>query len=358
MGLGLNTLCYDGVNLSEEYNCTTASEAVWNAPAKDVDSYTVPGRNGTVQVDNGRFENIDIPYECFCDRSDSTKADALRAFLTSRKGYCRLEDGYHPGEYRLASYRSGMKFDISGKTELVFDCKPQRYLKEDPIHITGGIIDIIGGTPIEYGAMPSTVRSAFQTLIGRDSARDVAYRVFDLGTTSTSLDVRTSGNWYAVDYPQATVKGTGYSGSGDGHIERQQKVSKFYIAEFVGFIRKTGATTYVYRRMYAGQEYWNDTPFEAKPKVLVDINGAYSGMIASINGAEITGKWTAEDVEGITKMMIDTESMNAYSVPSGSEEPVNMNKYVSIPDGFVIPSGECDIYAGLHLTVMPEVFTI
>lgn len=65
-------------------------------------------------------------------------------FAGSRVGYQRLEDTYHPYEYRMARFISKMSVDTagymnrSGQFSLEFDCKPQRFLKsgEEAIEFT------------------------------------------------------------------------------------------------------------------------------------------------------------------------------------------------------------------------------
>ena len=128
-------LTFDGES-SKDYGIYITGSAVFNAPARDVEMVTIPGRNGTFALDRGRFENIEVTYPAglFGD----TEADFaqgisdFRNFLASRQGYVELTDEYNPGEYRLAVYKNGL--DVTpeqlkaGEFEIVFECKPQRYL--------------------------------------------------------------------------------------------------------------------------------------------------------------------------------------------------------------------------------------
>ena len=52
---------YDGVS-SRTYGVYITGEAVYNAPERDVEMITIPGRNGAFALDNGRFENIEVTY--------------------------------------------------------------------------------------------------------------------------------------------------------------------------------------------------------------------------------------------------------------------------------------------------------
>ena len=128
-------LKFGGVS-SRTYGVYITGEAVYNAPERDVEMITIPGRNGSFALDNGRFQNIEVSYPAgiFADTEvDFRQAISdFRNFLCSRNGYVRLQDEYNPDEYRMAVYKSGLEVDPAmlkaGEFKIVFDCKPQRYL--------------------------------------------------------------------------------------------------------------------------------------------------------------------------------------------------------------------------------------
>lgn len=138
---------FDGEN-SRNYGVYITGQGVFNAPERNVEMVEIPGRNGAYALDKGTFNNIEVTYPAgiFADtETDFAEAVSdLRNFLCSRVGYVRLEDDYNPNEYRLAIYKSGLDvehdFLIAGEFELVFECKPQRYLKsgETAISVTSG----------------------------------------------------------------------------------------------------------------------------------------------------------------------------------------------------------------------------
>ncbi len=119
------------------YGIYITGEPVYNAPARSVEKITIPGRNGDLLMDQGRFENIEVKYPAGTFAETQTDfADALAAirdFLGALHGYFRLTDDYNPDEYRLASFKNGLNvspvpFQRAGEFDLVFDCKPQRFL--------------------------------------------------------------------------------------------------------------------------------------------------------------------------------------------------------------------------------------
>lgn len=138
---------FDGEN-SRNYGVYITGQGVFNAPKRNVEMVEIPGRNGAYALDKGTFNNIEVTYPAgiFADtETDFAEAVSdLRNFLCSRVGYVRLEDDYNPNEYRLAIYKSGLDVDhdllIAGEFDLVFECKPQRFLKsgETAISVTSG----------------------------------------------------------------------------------------------------------------------------------------------------------------------------------------------------------------------------
>lgn len=126
-----------GGESSADYGAFLTGEGVFNAPERAVEMIEVPGRNGSFAMDMGRFENVELTYKAsIVDVTSTDFADrisALRNWLCSKRGYIRLEDDYNPDEYRMAVYKSGLEVEAldlkAGEFDIVFECKPQRWLK-------------------------------------------------------------------------------------------------------------------------------------------------------------------------------------------------------------------------------------
>ena len=137
MGIGAiyKELTFDGEQ-SGDYGLYITGAGTFNAPNRDMEMVTIPGRNGSFAHDRGRFENIEVTYPAGVYGSDESdfadKIADIRAWLCSKKGYVRLTDEYNPNEYRLAVYKSGLEVTPAllkaGEFDLVFECKPQRFL--------------------------------------------------------------------------------------------------------------------------------------------------------------------------------------------------------------------------------------
>jgi len=152
MGVVTGTL-FKGLNFggidSRDYGVYITGEAVYNAPVRDVEMINVPGRNGAYALDRGRFENITVTYPA--GMMEGTAADFsanisdFRNALAALTGYQRLTDDYNPAEYRQAVYTGGLEVEAAtghnaGEFEIVFTCKPQRFLTagEQAVTVTSG----------------------------------------------------------------------------------------------------------------------------------------------------------------------------------------------------------------------------
>ena len=129
-------LIIDGTPLSS-FGVIVTREHAWDAPERDLDVYEVPGRSGNLVIDNNRFNNIQITYQCSIMRNARQNVHDLFSFLYSDFGYRRIEDGWIPERYRMGRIVSpitpqliaGRGYDTA-VFELVFDCKPQKYLTQ------------------------------------------------------------------------------------------------------------------------------------------------------------------------------------------------------------------------------------
>lgn len=135
MGL-LNYLTFDSVD-SSDYGVFISGKGAFNAPARRGEMVSIPGRDGSLFMDEGSFENIEVSYPAFIgtgyEQIFRSLLASLRSELTSRGTYKRLTDTYNPDEFRLAVYRSGLEVDPkvitrAGEFTIKFDCKPQRFL--------------------------------------------------------------------------------------------------------------------------------------------------------------------------------------------------------------------------------------
>lgn len=139
-----NTFTFGGVSTSA-YGLVVEGPGDYSAPKRAVDTIEIPGRNGAFQLDKGYYENIELEYKVVVKEATQDdfldSIDAFRNAIVSQIGYQRLEDTYHPGEYRMAMYSGGLdedpQFHGNGAVFKVnFDCKPQRFLTSGTTSVT------------------------------------------------------------------------------------------------------------------------------------------------------------------------------------------------------------------------------
>ena len=135
---------------STDYGVWISGESTFNAPERDVDVIEIPGRNGTLTMDNGRWKNVQITYPCFFSGNFKEDFDTFKNAILPKYGYLKLEDTYHPTGYRMARLMGGIKpktgpYNRSAQFELTFDCWPQFYLNAGTI-FPGQIEMYSGGT--------------------------------------------------------------------------------------------------------------------------------------------------------------------------------------------------------------------
>ena len=170
-------IIYFNGNSSDKLNVVVEVQPNYITPEKDYTELIIPGRNGTVLIDNETFKNVERRYDIAVANPKMTHdfptmATAVVEWLLSASGYCRLEDSYEPDYYRLATLSSSMDinniYNMAGRCTIAFNCKPQKYLKigETPLVFnknTPGTI--INPTKFEskplikvYGDGPGTIR--------------------------------------------------------------------------------------------------------------------------------------------------------------------------------------------------------
>lgn len=117
---------------------------IW--PEYSYEHQKVYGKNGDILRDNERYDNVSKKYKISAyDGSNFASVSKKVSEWLHRKGqnkYMRLEDSYEQDVYRLAVYEESNTLEnvlaTAGKSEIVFNCKPQKFLidGDTPIPIT------------------------------------------------------------------------------------------------------------------------------------------------------------------------------------------------------------------------------
>lgn len=123
-----------------------------NSPSRDVTYHQIPGRNGDLVEDNGRYNNLTYTYRCILRGKNSKdfreKFGGFREWIGRCVGYQRIEDTYHPDEFRLGVVSTALAPEMVGSGvvaadfDVTINAKPQRFLKsgENTITVTSGTV--------------------------------------------------------------------------------------------------------------------------------------------------------------------------------------------------------------------------
>lgn len=222
-----------GGEFSEDYGIIMTAPPDLVTAERDVERFSVSGRNGDLVVDKGRYKNVTISYKCAVVPSDGEDyremAIHVAELLRPACEYQRLENTYDPWHFRMARVSSQVSIESiveqAGKFTVNFDCKPQRFLVSGESKVTyesaGTIVNPTSETAIPlitvYGTEAGEVSVAgvtvqikeIQDQITLDCDIQDAYRqVADSGPENCN------GKIYAPEFPvlQPGVNGISFTG--------------------------------------------------------------------------------------------------------------------------------------------------
>lgn len=359
-----NSLIFDGIN-SADYGVILSGGGTYATPERDVTVVSVPGRNGDVILDNGRYNNIQIVYTAGISKGFETKFLPFIGALKSVKGYARLFDSYHPEEFRLASFRSELVPEVgtimrSGKFELVFDCMPQRFLKSGELPVSFTDSSKAQQTIYKYSDFSSYTKTNIIDPLGDElgiDITDVQFYVLDLSGITLDNDkmIRVEGGFdeffvaICSDNPVISSSNASTERFDDTFLLRQGDPRTYWLFPAAANIKIYAEDTLVYESPNTEHETMhNQTLFGAKPLVKVDIadGDSITDYLFSIgpNGVLFTqpAEFPYNRAQTIT---IDCEAMEAYSLPRDNPAgyKVNWNPYVTFVKAPELMPGDNDI---------------
>lgn len=220
-----NYFTFDGMD-SRDFGVYISGAGTFNAPARRYESFTVPGRNGALTIDEGAFEEATVEYNAFIASNFKTNMSDFRNALLSRAGYVRMTDSYHPDEFYRARFMDGIEVEmlptlVAGEMTLTFTRDPRRFLTSGETQATvasGGSITnptLFDSNPLirvtGYGTLTINsdviIIASGQTYVDIDSETQNCFT----GTTNKNDKVTFQSNKFPVLKPGAN--GISYSGN-------------------------------------------------------------------------------------------------------------------------------------------------
>lgn len=392
MAVMQNSIIFGGVD-SADYGIYIGGEGTFNAPKRDVEMISIPGRNGTFALDKGRFENIEVTYSAFNYESDlATFAQNLSGFrnaICSQKGYQRLTDTFHTDEYRMAAYIDGLdikpiNYNTASTFKIKFDCKPQRFLTsgETAVTVTSGgtitnptpfdsspLLKLYGYGDIQINSdvITASASALSEVDLGGTGGASV---VLDMSMMNTGDPFYSSYNYYpnmsvliestysntarnGFWFPEVTSVTNGYAdGGGAGYGLLQIDIQPNLGSGFVKGTSKTVTTTVVMTasRRNAGNTNWEDftvttvltTTYNGQSTITmsasVNTSGYDSNLSFSYTYNQRGYSGTSSKIVLPSPCYIDLDNGEAYGMIDGQTVSVN-NLIIMPPELPVLKSG-------------------
>ena len=333
---------------SSDFGIICSKDNGFDAPARDVETISVQGRNGDLHVDKGRWTNASVTYTCTIERDFAEKFAEFRKFVSNLRGYQRLEDTFHPGEYRMALLNGGITADRlgtrynSGKFDLTFNCKPQRFLKsgEEPIWI---IPPVVSGNSISTPRMNSTVQSFTElTVLSLPESGSVTFSLMWLneGASSESsytLGTATEVGWQPEIVPDLPAnveywRVNAQMSSGDSVDDLRFQLSGYF------FIHgENQGASYIDGICGRSIDLINPTGFETRP--VFEVDGAISPIQAvrlydeDDELVEVYSINSTDYSEITTTAVIDCENEYFYYEDDGKKKNITGHLTITHTDG-------------------------
>lgn len=135
----MNDLVFNGKDFAD-FSAQVLESNFLKGAERDVTFYNVLGRNGSLTVDNKRFKSFPYIATLGVKGDMQRNMDAMRSFLASCSGVCRLEESQTPNIYRMATFYKSFapdKYDhLNGTVKLEFTAQPQKWLKSGEIAVS------------------------------------------------------------------------------------------------------------------------------------------------------------------------------------------------------------------------------
>lgn len=198
---------------SREFGIYISGQGTFDAPEREYEFYSVPGRDGDLVGTSTRLKNRDLRYPAFIFQNFARNVAVWRDFLLHLTGYHKLSDSYHPEEYRMALYQGPFEPQVNetnraGQFDIVFNVQPQRWLLSGE-SVTAFVADgsitnptLFASQPLMrvYGTGVLSVAGYEITITEADGYTDIDCRSMDCfkGAENRNAFVEIEGNDFPV----------------------------------------------------------------------------------------------------------------------------------------------------------------
>lgn len=363
---------------SSQYSwCYKTNPVNFPTPERNVEYVEVPGRNGSLLIDHGGWQNVEATINVVIDGDFTTHYDLFRTLIDceSQQGYLTFKDSLYPGEERKVSI---VKIDVAtptktrGTVDVTISAKPQRY---DTVYSTETVAAAAGDAT--YFAVSGIPNNIFNATFLQDVSDFGKYKdciVIDTRTFGFDYKVRAT---YAESRPPSELywlatgidpmTNTAYSGWTAFYETVNQPMIEPVVEyaspwpggnwhnSYDGFAYLVIETPLYYEVLDENGDVIGSM-FTAKKTITGNYDYNIEPLIEiGLTGNALTG-WPAVRLNGdsvirlsvpstitigtdsypLTVMWFDCETFNAYTVIAGTSTVYPLNKYVTVDGDMVI----------------------
>lgn len=213
---------------STDFGVMVFSHGQYTDPEPNETEERIPGMNGVLHFWDGTFSDVNISYSVMVKGKDAIevreKVERMRAWLLSKRKYCRLQDTLHPDYYRMGIYSGKSDVEYSeneqmGKLQIEFQCKPQKFLKsgEIPTVLTSSSSVLYNNTDFAakplirvYGSGTITVAGISVSITGVSGYADIDCELQEVEGYNDRTTLQ-NGKFPVLDPGESQISYTGFS---------------------------------------------------------------------------------------------------------------------------------------------------
>ena len=130
--MGVNYFVFGDVD-SRDYDIEVFFKDIDHTPKRVYEIIEVPGRNGAIYIDQNRYEDVPVAYDCVA--LDDADRKSFTSALASQTGYRRLQDNFNSTEFYNAVFDGDIDPHVTAERDqstftVYFTRSPQRYLTD------------------------------------------------------------------------------------------------------------------------------------------------------------------------------------------------------------------------------------
>lgn len=188
-------ITWNGIG-SDQFGVLVERYPTYTRPARKINTYSVPGRNGDIIMAQDAWEPVIQQYDLVVGDGEEHSAvdvfNQVSEWLMGPTGYCELSDDFDPTHYRLAYVSDQFTLEPiaraeAGRVIVPFVCKPQRFLVsgKTPITLTSsGTIN----NPTAYKARPLIFVAKGSTSTGSLVIGTTVFTLLSIPATGVYID--------------------------------------------------------------------------------------------------------------------------------------------------------------------------